>query len=200
LGPAEKVSAQIGPDGRIATTLAGTTVKFDGRAAPILSAKADEIVCIVPLALAETSPWVTTMQVQRNGERSNGILLPDAWSGVEILAVVNADGVANSADHPAAPGSIVTVYAAGFGNPDRSVTDGTINGAASQPFTPGSVMVGFDGNVDLAEIVYAGPAPGQVAGIMQVNFRVPQKDAGGYNLLVGYTKGSYDIVTITVGK
>ncbi len=37
-----------------------------------------------------------------------------------------------------------------------------------------------------AEILYAGPAPGQVAGITQINIRVPQLPPAEYTFYVGW--------------
>jgi uncharacterized protein (TIGR03437 family) len=94
----------------------------------------------------------------------------DGSGGGEGL-IVNEDGSANSADSPAASGSTVFVYATGAGLLSPAVGDGQITAdTTSQPVLPISVLI--DGQP--AEVLYAGSAPGQVAGILQINVRLPQ--------------------------
>ena len=183
LGPAQAVQAQIA-DGRLPTTLAGTTVTFDSVPAPLISVQANQIECLVPFEVGLNAIFVTSMQVSSGVSVSNSIKLPVQTTEVEILAVINQDGKANSASHPAAPGSIVTVYASGFGWTDPPGIDGQINGTA--PATPdgGPFLAQFPSGSN-AKILYAGPAPGQVAGIFQVNFVVPAGNSGAPSVLFG---------------
>lgn len=55
-----------------------------------------------------------------------------------------------------------------------------------------------------AEILYAGPAPGQVAGIVQINFRVPKLDAGQNMAYLVITAGlntiDYQAFELSIGK
>ena len=51
LGPAQPLSAQLGPDGRLAKSLGGTAVLFDGVPAPLLSVAAEKVVCIAPFSV-----------------------------------------------------------------------------------------------------------------------------------------------------
>lgn len=67
-------------------------------------------------------------------------------------------------------GSIVSVFATGFGSLMPQPVDGSLLSTAL-PLLQQSILVFGPGFVDL---VYAGPAPGQVAGVMQVNFRLPE--------------------------
>jgi uncharacterized protein (TIGR03437 family) len=181
LGPAQAVGPQV-TAGQVATSLAGTTVAFDGVPAPLLSVQAGQIVCVVPFAVGSQS-YDTTLQVSSGGALSNAILLPAFSTTTEILSVVNQDGSLNSANHPASAGSIVTIYAAGFGQTDPPSVDGRINGSDMRLPTYADIDVQIsDGDV---EILYAGPAPGQVAGIFQINFRVPQLDPGSYATWIG---------------
>jgi uncharacterized protein (TIGR03437 family) len=104
-------------------------------------------------------------------------------SAVGVLAVVNADGSVNSPAHPAAPGSVFTVYAEGFGIEPFAV-DGEISKAATPLFFQSTSTAAIGGT--RADIVYIGSAPGQVAGIAQVNIRVPaQLTPGNYSATVG---------------
>jgi uncharacterized protein (TIGR03437 family) len=86
-----------------------------------------------------------------------------------VAAALNEDGTINSPTNRAAPGSIVSVFATGLGAlapqpPDGSLLSGQLPVLQQtiDVFGPGFVTV-----------LYAGPAPSQVAGVMQVNFRLP---------------------------
>ena len=206
LGPDQEVTAQLTQAGSVATSLAGTSVMFDGVPAPLLSVQAERVVCIVPFEIANRQHSTTVMQVWSNGSNwfngssSNAILLGATTSAVEVLSVVNQDGTLNSADHPAAPGSVVAVYAAGFGQTVPASVDGQINGTGTLKASPVGVNIA---NQD-AQILYAGPAPGQVAGITQINFQVPQLTPAQYTAYVGWgplkTYGDYNAVSVYVGK
>ena len=183
LGPAQAVGPQV-TAGQVATSLAGTTVTFDGVPAPLLSVAAGRILCVVPFAVGSVNP-VTAMQVSSGGAASNGILLPAYSTMAEVLAVVNQDGTVNSAGHPAPAGSVVTIYASGFGQTVPPSVDGQVNGTGMLQPVEGDVMVQIVQANEYAEILYAGLAPGQVAGVFQINVVLPQLDPGSYQTAVG---------------
>jgi uncharacterized protein (TIGR03437 family) len=84
-------------------------------------------------------------------------------------ASLNEDGTINGPENPAKPGSIVVLWTNGVGRLDPLPTDGPITGAVlAKPVLPVSVV---DGSSRL-EILYAGAAPGVVAGVLQVNARL----------------------------
>jgi uncharacterized protein (TIGR03437 family) len=194
LGPAQRMDAQMAANGRLATTLGGVTVTFGNVPAPLLSVEANRIVCIVPQL-----PGAAVM-VTHDGVQSNSITMYRAISAVEILTVVNADGTVNSKEHPAAPGSAVTIYAAGFGPTAPTLSDGQITPANVRFIVPG-VAVNVGGAN--APVLYSGGAPGQVAGISQVNFRQPTLPEGANTLYLGwgpFQRGSdYNSTVIYVG-
>lgn len=183
LGPAQAVGPQV-TAGQVATTLAGTTVTFDGVPAPLLSVAAGQILCVVPFATGSVNP-VTNMQVSSGGVAANGIRLQANSSAVEVLGVVNQDGTVNSTGHPAPAGSVVTIYAAGFGQTVPPSVDGQIGGSGMLQPVDGDILVQVVQTGDYAGILYAGSAPGQVAGIVQINLLVPQLDPGSYQTSVG---------------
>jgi uncharacterized protein (TIGR03437 family) len=194
LGPAQEVDAQLTPAGTLAASLAGTTVTFNGTAAPLLSVQAQQIVCIVPFDVNYPG---TTMQVTSRTGASNAIRMANLASAVEVLAVVNQDGAVNSADRPAAPGSIVTIYAAGLGQTTPPSVDGSINGTAMRTLLTGPVGVRITDQD--AAILYAGPAPGQVAGVTQINFLVPpQLIPSQYSAYVSGFNGDFGTATVFV--
>jgi uncharacterized protein (TIGR03437 family) len=215
-GPAQQVNAQVGPDGKIGTVLGGVSVTFDGTPAPVLSVREDQITCVVPFEIGQNPDGTTLMQVQAGAGVSNSIRMP-AWpSAVEAFAIINQDGSANLADHPASPGSVVTIYAAGLGATKPASVDGAINTASKITWQSGAPLVAVyecssSSSTDSTstcgftpmDTLYAGPAPGQVAGTVQFNVRVPQLSIGAYTVGVGFSNSSnqdYDTVTLNVGK
>lgn len=78
----------------------------------------------------------------------------------------------------------------------------------SEPGRYGERLLGVQISGQNAQVVYAGPAPGQVAGVSQINFRVPQLPAGTYAVYIGWgqpTNGrpffpDYNTISLTVGQ
>lgn len=114
-------------------------------------------------------------------------------------AALNQDGTFNAASNPAAPGSIVTVYATGLGPITPSQRDGsrigfplpanTLTFGVEAVYTLG-IPFGIEMDVPF-EVMYAGPAPTLVAGVSQVNFRVaPYASYGAIYLHMGSTFSS----------
>ena len=200
LGPDKEVPAQLTAAGRVATTLGGTTVTFDGIAAPLLSVQSGRIVCVVPFAVGEPNTGDSLMQVKNNdGGTANTIRLDITWPVIAVLALVNADGKVNSTQNPAAPGSIVTIYATGFGQTDPPGVDGEVSAApGTRHFQIQTIGVTIN-DVDAA-ITYLGAAPGQLSVITQFNVRVPvELPSGQYTTKVGYGESPfYDFAEIAL--
>jgi uncharacterized protein (TIGR03437 family) len=122
-----------------------------------------------------------------NNVSTNCLTLPVAQATPAVFlgdgryaAALNQDGTYNSASNPAAPGSIVTIYATGLGPIAPSQPDGSLIGL---PLPANTLKFGveaiytigipFGTEVDVPfEVQYAGPAPTLVAGVSQINFRV----------------------------
>ena len=65
----------------------------------------------------------------------------------------------------------MTLYATGLGQTDPAGVNGAVYGG-ELPRLRTAVAVRFAGIP--GEVLYAGPAPGMVAGVMQINVRLPQ--------------------------
>ncbi len=178
MGADQLTTLKLTADGKkVETTIANARVLLDGVAAPMIFVKADQLSCVAPYTLAgKTSAQI---QVEYQGKRSEPVTVPvaDAAPGIFTAAssgkgqgaILNEDGSFNSARRPAAPGSIVVIYATGEGAVDPPVQDGQVTAPPlSKPKLPVSVKIG---GLD-AEVIYAGPAPGLVAGVLQVNARI----------------------------
>ena len=112
-------------------------------------------------------------------------------------AALNADRSYNNAANPAAKGAIVALFATGEGQTNPGGVDGKIaTEVFPKPVLPVSVIVG---GID-AEVACRGAVPFQVAGVMQLNFKVPAGVASGavpVVLQVG-TRTSQTLTTIAV--
>jgi uncharacterized protein (TIGR03437 family) len=175
-------------------TLAGTRVLFDGVAAPLLFAQADQVNAVVPYALEGKS--TTEIQVEYRGvmsipqkftvaESALGIFTVDA-SGAGQGMVLNEDGSLNSASRPAQRSSTVTIFATGEGQTSPPGVDGKVAAAPlPRPLLPVSVQIGGQE----AQVVEAASAPG-MAGVLQVKVRVPESVAAGSATPVTLKAGS----------
>jgi uncharacterized protein (TIGR03437 family) len=179
LGPDQQVLAQVGPDGKLPTSVAGTSVTFDGVSAPLLSVQSERIECIVPFTVQYGLFVTTLMSVERNGSFSNSIRLGVVRDAIELLGVVNADGSSNTQGQPAPPGSVISLFVSGAGPTDPQSVDGQPNGAGV--FTSPLYLQIDDQNM---ESLYAGTAAGEVAGIGQFNIQVPSLAPGPHTLSV----------------
>lgn len=196
LGPVEGAIYAVDNSGRVGDSLGGTQVLFDRTAAPILFAQAGQINTVVPYGVDGQA--VTAIQVERAGQRSNTFTLTVAEAAPAIFtlsatgsgqgAILNRDLSVNSPSNPAARGSTVAIYATGEGQTEPPGVDGLVAPLRlplPQPRLPVNVTIG---GVE-AEVVYAGGAPGLLAGVVQVNARVP----------IGITPGDAVEVKFVVG-
>jgi uncharacterized protein (TIGR03437 family) len=91
-------------------------------------------------------------------------------SGSGPGAIYNQDLTYNSATNPAVAGTIIVLFGTGEGQTTPTGIDGTIDTSTlPKPALPVSVKIGGQP----AEIIYDGAIPGQVAGLLQINARVP---------------------------
>ncbi|HTI51550.1 MAG TPA: hypothetical protein VL475_11385, partial [Planctomycetaceae bacterium] len=207
LGPDSLTGAAYAGDGKIATSLAGSELLFDGVAAPLLYTSSGQLAAIVPYALDGQAG--TQVQVRNGPLLSDRVAMPVTpvapsifsvdYTGSGQGAIMNEDGrTVNGFANPAARGSIVSIFATGEGQTDPGGIDGLIAAAAPYPKPARAVQVRMGGVP--AEVLYAGAAPNQVAGLLQVNARVPSNLPPGeaaVEIQVGETK-SQPGITIAV--
>jgi uncharacterized protein (TIGR03437 family) len=178
IGPAALTTLRLTADGRVDTLLAVVRVLFDGVPAPLLYVSAKQLSAVVPYGVAPNGR--TVVQVDYQGLRSNPLVLWVAPAVVGVFtqnssgrgagAVLNQDGTLNTPENPAEKGSIVVLYGTGEGRTTPEGVDGKVTG---EPL-PGPqlrILAQVDGRV--AEVLYAGGAPGLVAGVLQMNVRIP---------------------------
>lgn len=170
----------VSPAGVLPRTLGGTTVSFDTIPAPILYASSAQTSVQVPYGVTPGQP--TSVVVNYNNLNSTpkvvpvtasypGLFTSDS-SGKGQAAALNADFSLNNAANPVARGGVLVLYGTGEGQVTPSVADGSIIPVVAPiPKTQLPVLVTIGGQ--LAEVLYFGETPGVIAGLMQLNVRVP---------------------------
>jgi uncharacterized protein (TIGR03437 family) len=191
IGPAISASATTDPStGKLATTIGGVQVLFNGIAAPMIYASSTQVSAVVPYEMAPVvSPSVW---IKYAGQTSNAYQLTTATTAPGLFtqnasgsgpgAILNQDNSVNGPGHTAAKGSIVQVYLTGEGQTSPQGVTGAITTATLPPpqVTPAPVLaVGVTINGLPALYVYAGEAPGLVAGMMQLNVQIPSTAPSG---------------------
>jgi uncharacterized protein (TIGR03437 family) len=189
LGAAELIRNQPS-NGQFGSGVGGTVVSFNGIAAPVLYASATQVAAVVPYALSGTTAQVTVTYQGQESETFAVRVAPSApglftlnQTGAGQAAAVNADGTVNTAANPVKIGGFISLYAKGEGQTSPGSVDGKLGGPA--PLLPVKVTIGGIP----AMVQYAGGAPGQVGGLMQVNLQIPN----------GVQPGGYVPVVLQVG-
>ena len=186
--------------GQLFPAAPGLSVTFDGRPAPILYADTGQINAVVPFA----TPGPFTMVSISNGTESVGPyhlpvhpavpgLFTIGTGAASHLAALNQDYSINSITNPAAPGSIVSVFMTGAGAYGQTIADGTL-GPLQPPFPAPILGVSATIASKPAEVLFAGQAPGLIAGAVQVNVQVPSGAMSGTAAVVVYV-GAYPTPT-----
>src|SRR5271165_2056871 len=186
IGPAQPSQSQLDANGLLSTSLGGIRVLFDGTPSPLLYVGPDQINAVVPYNTSGKQKVQVTIETTGTADLSQsiGIALVDPGfvavapglfsaqaSGFGEAAAFNEDGTVNGPAHPAAPGSVVGLYATGLGVTNVTVPDGTITVPSLLPLNMGPIEIFIDGQITHTQ--YAGNAPGFVAGVSQVNVLIP---------------------------
>lgn len=193
IGPAAIAVSSLDSNGRLSNLQAGTRILFDGVAAPLLYVSGGQSAAIVPYSVDGHSQ--TQMTVEYQGVASSPMAVPVAAAAPGIFsadtsgqgpgAILNQDNSLNSPSNPAASGSIVVLYATGEGQTAPGGVDGQM---AGQPFPAPKLAVTVAVNGRNADVLYAGAAPFEVAGLLQINIRLPLGLAAG-NIPITFSVG-----------
>ena len=206
IGPENTIGSRVNSAGAIETNLEGYRVLFDEFAAPILYLTKQQIGVVVPYGIAGRAevilrvigPAPSTTPVRVPVIPVNPAIFTADASGRGQAAALNQNGLLNSAQNPAAKGSVVVVYATGEGTTTPASIDGRIASGTTLPRPILPVKAQVAGQT--ARVLYAGAAPGLVAGVMQLNIEVPPDTPSGPALVrfqVGNTR-TVNNVTIAV--
>jgi uncharacterized protein (TIGR03437 family) len=195
ISPGELISifgAGIGPapaglaldsTGKVATSLGNTQVLIDGVPAPLTYASAGQVNAVVPYEAG--AGGTAAIQVVSNSAASDTWGVPLAVAAPAVFtvsatglgqgAVVNQDTSINGPSNPAARGTVISIYATGEGLTTPGGVTGDVTAGVIVPRLPVTVKIG---GLD-AQVMFAGSAPGEVAGVLQVNAVVPMGVAAG---------------------
>jgi uncharacterized protein (TIGR03437 family) len=210
IGPSSLASLKLDAQGRVATEVSGTRVWFDQTPAPVLYAFEGQTAVVAPYSIAGKTK--VAVRVEREGLYSEtmnfdvaaaapGLFTANA-SGKGPGAILNASGQLNNAANPAPAGSVIVLYGTGEGQTTPSGGDGKLaTGGANElprPLLPARVFIG---GIE-AQVLYAGAAPGAVAGQFQMNAIVPSNlTIGQHEIVVQFgTYRSQAGVTVAVSR
>jgi uncharacterized protein (TIGR03437 family) len=179
LGPATGMTAAP-ENGQFPTSLGGVQVLVNGSPIPLLYVSASQINAEIPSPLNGVENRIVVVQVM-----SNSAPLPDFrlavtasvfgafYSSGAYLAVTNQDGMVNSNTNPAKAGSYVSLWATGFGSVPGVTMDGSVATVANNYCDSCLItFVSFDFRAT-ETVQYAGPSPGLIDGLMQINVMIP---------------------------
>ncbi|MFN0100660.1 MAG: BACON domain-containing protein [Bryobacteraceae bacterium] len=204
LGPATPAFFRLNSVGTIDPTLSDTQVLFDSLPGTVLYTSQSQINVVVPYGIF--GRLSVRMTVAYRGQVSSSIELRVADAAPAIFAVagsnqgaiVNQNNTVNTANNPAAKGSVITVYLTGEGQTNPGGQDGRvtpIDGTQlKRPLLPVTATIGGIPAV----VEYAGSSPGIVSGVMQANLRIAENVPSGNQPVVITVGANASPSTVTV--
>jgi len=191
----------------VGTSLGGTTVLFDGMAAPIVYAQNQQVNVIAPYELSGKTK--TVIQVQYQGKTSQSVTIPVSpvspavFTNAQTLVpkIMNQDFTQNSASNPAARGSTIVLFITGGGQTVPASLDGQITVGM------GALGVGVTGLLTNSStgsplqlslpVIYAGPVTGMISAVQQISVQIPA-DLPTY--FTAGTAATHNLLTVMVGS
>lgn len=175
-------------NGVFPTSLGGVQVLVNGNAIPLLYVSASQINAEIPSGgdrLGTFENGTAQVQVVYNSTPLPIFSLALVGSQFAVfqnegsMAVVNQDGTLNKIANPAKPGTVVSIWATGFGITGPPV-DGAVAMSAINYCGSCQVVLNYEGISVFENVEYGGTAPGLIDGLMQINFMIPaQFDSNG---------------------
>jgi uncharacterized protein (TIGR03437 family) len=215
LGPPQLVAGQVSSAGLMPTSLSGTTVYFNGAAAPIIYTSANQVSAVVPFEITGSTalviveyrsqpPAQTTVPVAA----ASPALFTMDYSGTGQALALNQDGSTNGNCAPNLPGTpvhpacfpaglntLITLFITGAGQTSPGEVDGQILGSfTASPILPVSVKIG---GVQATVLAVSG-VPGEVAGITLVQAQIPGSVQPGQAVPVVVQVGSFSTQQATL--
>ncbi len=212
------ITSRYDDAGLYPTTLGNTTVTFGGTPAPLLYVSQTQVNAVVPFEVAGqksvdvilTHDSLTAPTFSVPILDTSPSIFTASGTGTGQGAIQNATGpdsaTPNGEDNPAPPGSGIAIYATGGGLLNVTAQDGTIFPVVVesnilpqtiQPAAPVSLTIGGQP----AKILFAGAAPYEVAGMLQINATVPNGLGSGAQpvvLTIGNNNNASQQVTVAV--
>jgi uncharacterized protein (TIGR03437 family) len=175
----------------------------------MIYASSTQVSAVVPYEIASAAN--PSVRITYEGQTSDAYPLSVAASAPGLFsqnasgggqgAILNQDNTLNWGGNLAAPGSIVQMFLTGEGQTNPPGVTGAITSATLPPpqVTPAPalpIQVSIGGQP--AVYTYAGEAPGMVAGVMQLNVRIPANVQPGLDFVVVSIGGKMSQGGITV--
>ncbi|MFN0104214.1 MAG: SBBP repeat-containing protein [Bryobacteraceae bacterium] len=183
LGPPAPVTLQLDGRGFVSNRLGGTRVLFDGTPGAMIATSAGQVSAVVPYGLEGLTTVAVTVEYE--GRASAQVPIPvtaaapaiftQNSSGSGAASVIRQTGELITTASPAAAFEVLTLFATGEGATTPAGVDGKPT-VTPLPLPKLQVKVVVDG-LDV-DPLYAGGAPGLVAGVLQVNFTIPGGGTG----------------------
>ena len=174
----------------------GTEVLFDGVPAPMIYTSSGQVAGVVPYSVAGQT--ATSVEVLYEGVASKAASVPvgpsnpaffqaPAFSATQAAAL-NQNGSYNSPTNPETRGNTLVLFATGEGQTNPAGIDGALANSTPlpKPVLPVSVTIGGV----TADVLYYGAAPGEIAGLIQLNVQVPTNAPTGSAVSLILTVGS----------
>jgi uncharacterized protein (TIGR03437 family) len=193
-------------NGSIANDLGQTQVLFDGIPAPLLYVQDRQINVVAPYSLiGETQ---TSIQVRSPAGTTQPVIIPVSSTSVAPFTdfttgaalVFNQDFSRNATGAPASRGGAVVLFVTGAGQTSPSSIDGQVwqgTGALQASVTAQLQNISSSPITASIPVLYAGPVPGTVSAVEQLNFRIPADLPSPF--VSGVTAGN-DFLNITIGS
>jgi uncharacterized protein (TIGR03437 family) len=170
----------------------------NGTPIPLLYVSASQINAEIPSGVGSggLTNGIALVQVV-----NNSVPIPDfrlavvssdfaAFENGGSMAVLNEDGSLNRITNRAKLGTIVTIWATGFGATGTTVSGAVATGANN--YCASCELTLINRSTSVTETVqYAGSAPGLIDGLMQINFLLPTQFNGDDGLFVYFTPPGY---------
>ena len=176
LGPSTGVSFSSNTN-PLSSTLGNTQVFFNNIAGTMLYSSSGQVNVVAPYEIAGASE--VTVVVEYNGVQSAPLVYRPVPVAPGIFTINGDAAIVRYGDNaiintstPASPGDILQLFGEGAGVSSPALGDGMIVGS-TLPYPAATTTLLIDGTT-VVQPTYAGGAPGDVNGVLQVNFVVPQ--------------------------
>jgi uncharacterized protein (TIGR03437 family) len=181
-------------------------VLVNGEPAPILFSSYGQVNVILPYSLPERTR--AKIQVVSNGIPGNEVgtmFSPTVLrAGISLFrmndspsrpaAALNEDGTLNSPQNPAKKGSRVVLFGTGGGQTNPPGVAGEVTPLIPRLLENGAQVQIVGG--PFAAVEYAGAAPGLVAGVIQINIKLPDV----LPVVDGFPRGTVPLMVFTPGN
>ena len=187
--------------------LAGSSLLFAGRSAPLLFANNGQVNAIVPYGIAVNTPQQVVVSSSSSISVPQSVILAAAAPGIftvnasgqgqGIIVGVDANGDQPIADaaHPVKAGQAIVIYCTGLGEVNPAVSTGTAAPLTQLSNTIAPIGVTVGGVA--ANVLFSGLTPGFV-GLYQVNATVPNGVAAGSQVPVTLTGAGQQSMPVTI--